>query len=209
MCHVQYFASTNTCAIRKPVRHSTMYASRYSGIGKLYHEMPVAAPHSLSPGSCPSRRSLQRVGSSLYKVLKLTVSQIVNKLYTFYETQVFITMQKNRHWPLWPDHSASPNLISLWSNWISSSLYAKVCQVVSLYRYYDHFTSNSNKSPIRCNNFPVYYPDVYLQLNMFRVVSRPSSGAQWLQWQPLVLPSYRGDSRAVFVVGPAVTTIRR
>jgi hypothetical protein len=23
-----------------------------------------------------------------------------------------------------------------------------------------------------------------------------------LQWQPLVLPSYRGDSRAVFVVGP-------
>jgi hypothetical protein len=34
-------------------------------------------------------------------------------------------------------------------------------------------------------------------------VSRPSSGAQWLQWQPLVLPSYRGDSRAVFVVGPA------
>jgi hypothetical protein len=34
-------------------------------------------------------------------------------------------------------------------------------------------------------------------------VSRPSSGAQWLQWQPLVLPSYRGDSRAVFVVEPA------
>ena len=24
---------------------------------------------------------------------------------------------------------------------------------------------NSNKSPTRCNNFPVYYPDVYLQLN--------------------------------------------
>ena len=31
--------------------------------------------------------------------------------------------------------------------------------------------------------------------------SHPSSGAQWLQWQPLVLPSYRDDSRAVFVVG--------
>jgi len=56
--------------------------------------MPVAAPHSLSPGSCPSRRSLQRVGCSLYKVLKLTFSQIVNKLYTFYETQIFITMKK-------------------------------------------------------------------------------------------------------------------
>jgi hypothetical protein len=51
--------------------------------------------------------------------------------------------------------------------------------------------------------FSVYYPDVCLQLNMFRAFSRPSSGAQWLQWQPLVLPSYRGDSRAVFVVGPA------
>jgi len=33
---------------------------------------------------------------------------------------------------------------------------------------------------------------------MFRAFFRPSSGAQWLQWQPLVLPSYRGDSRAVF-----------
>jgi hypothetical protein len=42
-----------------------------------------------------------------------------------------------------------------------------------------------------------------LQLNMFRAFSRPSSGAQWLQWQPLVLSSYRGDSRAVFVVRPA------
>ena len=25
-----------------------------------------------------------------------------------------------------------------------------------------------------------------------------------MQWQPLVLPSYRGDSRAVFVVGPVM-----
>ena len=62
---------------------------------------------------------------------------------------------------------------------------------------------NSNKSPTWCNNLPVYYPDVCLQLNMFRAFYRPSSGAQWLQWQPLVLPSYRGDSRVVFVVGPA------
>jgi hypothetical protein len=68
------------------------------------------------------------------------------------------------------------------------------------------FTFNSNKSPTRCNNFSVYYPDVCLQLNTFRAFSRPSSGAQWLQWQPLVLSSYRGDSRAVFVVGPAGTT---
>jgi hypothetical protein len=51
--------------------------------------------------------------------------------------------------------------------------------------------------------FQFIYPDVYLHLNMFRAFSRPSSGAQWLQWHPLVLPLYRGDSRAVFVVGPA------
>jgi hypothetical protein len=49
--------------------------------------------------------------------------------------------------------------------------------------------------------FSVYYPDVCLQLNMFRAFSRPLSGAQWLQLQPLVLPSNRGDIRAVFVVG--------
>jgi hypothetical protein len=65
------------------------------------------------------------------------------------------------------------------------------------------FTFNSNKSPTWCNNFSVYYPDACLQLKMFRAFSRPSSGAQWLQWQPLLLPSYRGDSRVVFVVGPA------
>jgi hypothetical protein len=43
-------------------------------------------------------------------------------------------------------------------------------------RRYIH-TYNSSKSPARCNNFPVYCPDVYLQLNMFRAFSRPSSGA--------------------------------
>ena len=39
--------------------------------------------------------------------------------------------------------------------------------------------------------------DVYLQLNMFRASSNPSSGAQQLKYQPLVLPSERGDSSAV------------
>jgi hypothetical protein len=66
---------------------------------------------------------------------------------------------------------------------------------------------HSSKSPTRCNSFPIYYPDVYLQLNMFRAFSRPLSGAQWRQWQPLVLTSYRGDSRAVFVVGPVDTAL--
>ena len=61
---------------------------------------------------------------------------------------------------------------------------------------------NSNKSPTWCKIFSVYYPDVCSQLNMFQAFSRPLSGAQWLRWQPLVLPSYRGDSSAMFVVGP-------
>jgi hypothetical protein len=34
-------------------------------------------------------------------------------------------------------------------------------------------SNNSNKSPTRCNNFTVYYPDVYLQLNMFWGVFPP------------------------------------
>ena len=82
---------------------------------------------------------------------------------------------------------------------------------VFLYIYYWWFTRilltiwnqsfkfNSNKSPNWCINFSIYYPDSCLQLNKFREFSRPSSWAQWLQWQPLVLPSYRGDSRGVFV----------
>jgi hypothetical protein len=70
------------------------------------------------------------------------------------------------------------------------------------------FIFNSNKSPTSCNNVSVYYPDVCLQLNMFRVLSRPSSGAQWLQWQSLVLPLYRADSRAVFVMCPTTNTAR-
>jgi len=31
--------------------------------------------------------------------------------------------------------------------------------------------------PTRCNNFPSLLLDVYIPLNMFRVSSRPSSGA--------------------------------
>ena len=85
--------------------------------------------------------------------------------------------------------------------------FAKVHRSVLWLTFWHHsFTFNSNKSPAWCNSFSVYYPDVCLQLNMFRAFSRPSSGAQWLQWQPLVLPSYRGDSHAVFVVGPAGPT---
>jgi hypothetical protein len=78
---------------------------------------------------------------------------------------------------------------------------------VGLAFWHRSFTFNSNKSPIWCNSFSVYYPEVCLQLNMFRAFSRPSSRAEWLQWQPLVLASYHGDSCAVFVVGPAGPTM--
>jgi hypothetical protein len=78
----------------------------------------------------------------------------------------------------------------LWYLTLSGNLWA-------LTFWHRRFTFNSNKSPTWCNNFSVYYLDVCLYLNMFRAFSRPSSGAQWLQWQPLVLPSYRGDSRPV------------
>jgi len=35
--------------------------------------------------------------------------------------------------------------------------------------------------PTRCNNFSSLLLDIYVQLNMFRASSRPSSGAQQLQ----------------------------
>jgi len=60
---------------------------------------------------------------------------------------------------------------------------ATLIQSSTLYRIhltFGHrsFTFNSNKSPTRCNNFSVYYPNVCLQFNMFRAFSLPSSGAQ-------------------------------
>ena len=49
----------------------------------------------------------------------------------------------------------------------------------------------------RCNNFSSSLLDFYLQLNVFRASSCPSSGAQQLQQRPLLLPSERGDSSGV------------
>jgi hypothetical protein len=86
------------------------------------------------------------------------------------------------------------------------SIFWKSVRKLSLTFWHRSFTFNSNKSPTWYNNFSVYYPDICLQLNMFRVFSRPS-WAQRLQWQPLDLPSYHGDSCAVFIVGPAGPTM--
>jgi len=58
-----------------------------------------------------------------------------------------------------------------------------------------HHTIPINQ-PTRCNNFQSLLLDVYVQLNMFWASPRPSSGAQQLQYQPLVLPLERGGSSA-------------
>ena len=72
----------------------------------------------------------------------------------------------------------------------SKFLKFKICQSV-------HRQTIPINQPTRCNNFSSLLLDVYVQLNMFWASSRPSSGAQKLQYQPLVLPLERGDNSAV------------
>jgi hypothetical protein len=68
----------------------------------------------------------------------------------------------------------------------------KVCKSVH------HHTTQINQ-PTRCNNLSSLLLDAYVHLNMFRTSSRPSSGAQQLRYQPLVLPLERGAA------GPTTT----
>ena len=65
----------------------------------------------------------------------------------------------------------------------------KVCKSVH------HHTVQINR-PTRCNNFSCLLLNVYsyVQLNMFRASSRPSSGAKQLLQQPLILPLERVGS---------------
>jgi hypothetical protein len=67
--------------------------------------------------------------------------------------------------------------------------------IIVLYR--DKSTAIQINQPTRCNSFSSLLLDVYVQLNMFRTSSRPSSGAQQLQEQPLVIPLEHGGSSAV------------
>ena len=71
-----------------------------------------------------------------------------------------------------------------------NSVTFKVCKSVH------HHVIQINQ-PTRCNNFSSLLLGVYVQLNMFWVSSHPSSGAQQLQLQPLVLPLESGDSTAI------------
>jgi hypothetical protein len=78
-------------------------------------------------------------------------------------------------------------IMIIFSNTLNRKLITiNVCVKCVLTFWHRSFTFNSSISPTWCNNFSVYYPDVCLQLNMFWAFSRPSSGAQWPQWQPLV-----------------------
>ena len=74
--------------------------------------------------------------------------------------------------------------------------------VDNITRYQLYLTETHQKviqinQPTRCINISSLLLDVYLHLNMFRASSRPSSGAQQLQKQPLVLPLECSGSSAV------------
>jgi hypothetical protein len=56
----------------------------------------------------------------------------------------------------------------------NKGLMFQVCKSVQ------HHTNQINH-PTRCNNASSLLLDVYVQLNMFRALSRPSSGAQQMQ----------------------------
>ena len=71
-----------------------------------------------------------------------------------------------------------------------------LCSLISVYFNNVMRTIQINQ-PTRCNNFSSLLLDVYVEHNMFRASSRPSSGAQQLQQQSLVLPLERGGSSAV------------
>ena len=71
-----------------------------------------------------------------------------------------------------------------------------------------HHTIPINQ-PTRCNNFQSLLLDVYVQLNMFWASPRPSSGAQQLQYQPLVLPLEFSGSSAVGRGRPGCGTLEK
>ena len=63
-----------------------------------------------------------------------------------------------------------------------------VNETATLTFWHRSFTFNSNKSPIWCNNFSGYYPDVCLQLNMFWAPGPTTNAAR-------LSPQYKGKTR--------------
>ena len=82
-----------------------------------------------------------------------------------------------------------------------SSVHFKDRLETEISEFWKIIADNSNKSDATIFQFIILR--FTYRSTCFGRFSCPSSGAQWLQWQPLVLPSYRGDSCAVFIVGPA------
>jgi hypothetical protein len=147
--------------------------------------------------------------SCLFPAIRYHLNSYCNMLLPYLTT---FTVQSSLQMPIMTirELSKRKNLFSfqrphIWlysePTWSNTHTVVLIIDFNPLTFWHRSFTFNSNKSPTWNNNFSVYYPDVCLQLNMFRSFFRPSSGSQWLSWQPLFLPSFRGDSRAVFVVG--------
>jgi hypothetical protein len=106
-------------------------------------------------------------------------------------TKIFITQNSRNHSDLYPGMAVLGFEIGL-------PCYSTICgNLFQIYRWFQrifqhviykfkvcksvhHHTIQINQ-PTRCNNFSNLLLDVYLQLNMFRASSRPSSGAQQLQ----------------------------
>jgi hypothetical protein len=92
------------------------------------------------------------------------------------ETQLQLINIMSHHVPLWRKQGRlylCPYRILLFMDSLEPEHMTSVLNL-----WHQSFRFNSNKSPTLCNNFSVYYPGVILQLNMFRVFSRPSSEAQ-------------------------------
>ena len=109
----------------------------------------------------------------LLKLCTLHVSNI--KKTTFTPRNVFFVILRNNYSYIRSEHHL----------FVRKELKFCIWNEINVTFWTRSFTFNSNKSPTWSYNFPVYYPDVCLQFNMFRAFSRPSSGDQWLQWQPL------------------------
>ena len=75
------------------------------------------------------------------------------------------------------------------------------------------FTFNSNKSPTRCNNFSVYYPEVCLQFNMFRAFPthhqelNDCSGSLWFYLR-IVVTVVQCSWSSLLITGPTTNTAR-
>jgi hypothetical protein len=79
-----------------------------------------------------------------------------------------------------------------WTNWNATSWLYQYLVLIQIEINHQLYATVS----------PVYYLEVYLELNMFPTSSRPSSGAQQGHWQPLVLPLEPGGRGQTTLLPP-------